>query len=86
MEISPDQAVENEGGSNCCFRNISLIAQFVCYFLNTLRKVFTQFIHPEAADFPAEALKLKVAPVIIVFPPSARSAMESFAINLHVNF
>jgi hypothetical protein len=51
---------------------------------NTSGEIFAQLIDPESAYAPAEALKLQISPIVIVFPAAAGGAVYRLAVDFDV--
>ena len=53
--------------------------------LHTARHILTEFINPKPANFPAEALELEIAPMVVILAPATGSPVDRFAIHFNVN-
>ena len=62
----------------------SSIVEQADYLLHAARQILPQFVNPESNHAPAEALKLKVSPMVIVLAATAGSSVDRFAVHLHV--
>ena len=60
------------------------IVEQVDYLLHAACQILPQFINPKSNHAPAEALQLKVAPMVVVLTVTAGRPVDRFAVHFHV--